>query len=273
MSFPELSKKFDLLRTHPFRFFQTRHFVQNQNPKFPSRPPETLVDLLVALDHEQKRLISSIYSLISSATDSSATGPRDSWEQELGITLPDDYWQQVLRLVHSSSICARHGLLQCKVVHKVHYTNLRLSRIYPNVTDSCNRCKQSPANHSHMFCLCPRLTTFWSDVFKTLSTAYNTTILSDPLLVLFGAPLQPVTSKVIQTVLAFATLLARRLILLNWKHAQPPSHSRWVKEILLSIRLEKLRFSLNCSLSSFEKTWRPFLNHIESLTSLPDCDD
>ena len=176
--------------------------------------------------------------------------------------------EQVLRLVHSSSICARHGLLQCKVVHKVHYTNLRLSRIYPNATDSCNRCKQSPADHSHMFWSCPRLATFWSEIFKTLSTAYDTTISPEPLLALFGAPLEPCTSRVIQNVLAFTTLLARRLILLKWKHSQPPSHGRWVEEVLLFMSLEKLRFSLNGSLNSFERIWRPLLNHIESLTSL-----
>ena len=124
-----------------------------------------------------------------------------------------------------------------------------------------------------MFWFCPRLATFWSEIFKTLSTAYNTVISPEPLLALFGAPLQPFSSKVMQTVLAFATLLARRLILLNWKHPQPPSHSRWVKEMFLSIRLEKLRFSLNGSLNAFEITWRPLLNYIESLASLPDSDD
>ena len=232
-----------------------------------------MIDSILALDPGQKQLISSIYSLINSSLDSPASGPKYSWEQELGVTLPDDYWEQVLRLVHSSSICARHGLLQCKVVHKVHYTNLRLSRIYPNVTDSCNRCKQSPADHSHMFWSCPGLATFWSEIFKTLSTAYNTTISPQPLLALFGAPLQPFASRVIQNVLAFTTLLARRLILFKWKHPQPPSHSRWVEEVLLFMSLEKLRFSLNGSLNSFEKTWRPLLSHIESLTSLRYGDD
>lgn len=175
MSFSELSTKFDLPKSHLFRFFQARHFIRNQNPKFPSRPPETLTDSLLALDPKQKRLISCIYSLINSAIDTPASGPKDSWELELGATLPDDYWQRVLRLVHSSSICARHSLLQCKVVHRVHYTNMRLSRMYPNVIDSCNRCHQSPADHSHMFWFWPRLATFWSEIFITLSRAYNTT--------------------------------------------------------------------------------------------------
>lgn len=146
----------------------------------------------------------------------------------------------------------KHGLLQCKVVHKIHYTDLTLSRIYPNVTNLCNRCKKCPGNHSHMFWFCPRLTTFWSEISKTLWTAYNTIVSPDPLLALFGTPLQPFTSKVTQTALAFATLLAKWLIILNWKLPQPPSHSSWLKEMLLSIRLEKLRFSPSGSLNSFE---------------------
>lgn len=273
VSFTALSEKFDLPKSHLFRYFQIRHFIRNQNPKFPSRPPETLIDSLLALGPEQKRLISSIYLLIASAVDSPITNPKDSWERELGTTLSDEYWPRVLRAIHSSSICARHSLIQFKIVHRVHYTNLKLSRIYPNVSDSCTRCKQSPADHAHMFWSCPRLATFWSEIFNTLNTAYSTAITSEPLVALFGVPLQPSTSRTMQQVIAFTTLLARRLILFKWKHVQPPSHSRWVKEVLLSVRLEKLRFSLKGSLNAFEKTWRPFLDHVDSLPDLPDCDD
>lgn len=114
------SEKFDLLNSHLFIFFfQIRHFIWNQNPKFPSCPPETLVDSLMALDPEQ---------------------------------------------------------------------------------------------------------------IKSLN------------------PLLPITTKVMQMVFAFTTQLARQLTLLNWKNAQPPSHNRWVKELLISIRPEKLDFTdLACS--------------------------
>ena len=273
MSFTDLSEKYDLPRSHLFRFFQIRHFIQNQNPIFPSRPPETLIDSLLSLNPERKRLISSIFSLIDDAVGTPATHPKDAWERELGTVLSDDFWEQVLELVHSSSICARHGLIQCKIVHRVHYTNLRLSRIYANVSDSCNRCNQSPADHTHMFWSCPRLATFWSEIFNTLNTAYGTAISPDPLLALFGTTLQPFTCKAMQQVFAFTTLLARRLILLRWKHVKPPSHGAWLKELILSISLEKLRFSLKGSLVTFEKTWRPILDHLNSLAALPDDDD
>ena len=43
---PFLSSRINLICLNPICivFFQIRHFVQNQNPKFLSRPPETLVD-------------------------------------------------------------------------------------------------------------------------------------------------------------------------------------------------------------------------------------
>lgn len=36
---------------------------------------------------------------------------------------------------------------------------------------ACNYFKQSPSDHLHLFWMCPRLTSFWSDLFKTLEQA------------------------------------------------------------------------------------------------------
>lgn len=74
-----------------------------------------------------------------------------------------------------------------------------------------------------------------------------------------------------QAVFAFVTLLARSCVIpLTWKHPQSSSH--WV-EMLLSIKHEKLSFSQKDSLNSFEDTWTPLLNHIRSMTLLPNCDN
>ena len=59
--------------------------------------------------------------------------------------------------------------------------------------------------------------------------------------------------------LAFTSLLARRLILLNWRLFRPPTHNRWIKEVLDNLKLEKLRSSLKGSISTFLETWNPFL--------------
>lgn len=106
-----------------------------------------------------------------------------------------------------------------------------------------------------MFWLCPKPPRFWSELFWTLSMADDTPITPEPLLALFGTPLQPLPAAILRTALASTTLLARRLILLNQKLPQPPSHNRWVREVFLSIKHERLRFSPKGSSLLFERTW------------------
>ena len=242
-----------------------RHFVRNQNPKFLSRPPESLVDLLLSLVPEQKRLISSIYSLINSTIDIPGLVPRTLGTLSRQLRQPGDGQMlitvsQVLLAVNQvtdgQTLGGQALLLQDRGTR---YKAANIENEYSGAVPLFHRLGRT----LHMFWFCSGLATFWTEIFKSLSKAYNTTISPEPLLALFGAPLQPLASKVTRTILAFTTLLARRLILLNWKHPQPPSYSSWVKEVLLTTRPEKLRFSLNGSLNLFETTWRPLLNFIE----------
>lgn len=62
-----------------------------------------------------------------------------------------------------------------------------------------------------------------------------------------------------QRLIAFSTLLARRLILLKWKDVTPPTVSHWVKDVLYHLKLEKIRFVLRGSENKFHQVWGPFL--------------
>ncbi len=269
-SFSFLSTKYSLPSSHLFRFFQVRHFVKKLFPHFPNRPPECPLDHFLTLSAGQKHLISVIYNLISALNEDPTVSLRESWEHDLGISITDDQWGDILNLVHSSSICARHGLLQCKVLYRAHLTNAKLAKKFPDRSDACHRCKQSPANHLHMFWSCPQLTDFWSNVFDTLNNALNIDLDPNPLTVLFGISSRPDLTISSRQVIAFTTVLARRAILLKWKHVIPPSHDMWIREIFCCIKLEKLRFLLSGSLKSFHKTWKPFLDHIKGLPCSPD---
>ena len=265
-SFADLAEKFNLPNTHLFRFFQVRNFVRNKYPQFPNRPPTTLIDSLLLIDPGQRKLISIIYDDIFRLVPTRLNSLKAAWDQDLGVNMSDEQWEDILDSVHTSSICARHKLIQCKILHRVHFTNAKLARIYPDRSDACNRCKRSPADYMHMFWSCSKLTGFWAAIFDTLSKALNMHIAPDPITALFGIPSTPGVPSYIGRIMAFTTLLARRLILLNWIKPSPPSHNRWIHEILYCIKLEKLRFSRNGSLDSFNRTWQPLLDHISSLT-------
>lgn len=270
MSFAGLSTKFKLPPSHLFRFFQIRDFVQKNYPEFPNLPVQTVADNLFLMDPNQRGNISQIFRALDSTTAVFPQQTKNLWEQDLGLTLEEDQWTKILQLVHYSSICARHGLIQCKLIHRIYYTNHRLSKFYPNVADTCNRCNQSPADLIHMFWSCPKLKTFWSAIFGTLHKAYDVGADPHPLPAIFGIIQTKSFSSKAQHCMAFCSLLARRLILLNWKHTAPPSYSRWVKEILFNLKLERLRFSLNGSLSKFNRTWDPLLSIIDTLDIEPE---
>ena len=157
--------------------------------------------------------------------------------------------------------------MQCKLLHRVYYTKARLSRIYKDVSPECYRCRQAPADLIHTFWLCPSLHKFWTDIFASLSAIVGQIIEPTPLGALFGVfPSMPSLSKSERDVLAFVTLLARRLILINWKSPTSPSHTHWIRDTLYCVKLEKIRLSLNGS-DKFEKVWGPFFLFIQGLDS------
>ena len=187
-SYTELSSKFNLPASHLFRFFQIRDFVKKNFPHFPNRPPETLTDTILAVDPKQKKCISVLYNFLRTTVSDSLNLTRTAWENDMSMALTDQQWTSALNLVHSSSICSRHGLIQCKVLHRIHYTNAKLAKIYPTVSEACNRCNQSPATHCHMFWSCPKLKTFWQRIFDTIGSAYGQLIPSNPISAVFGSP-------------------------------------------------------------------------------------
>lgn len=77
------------------------------------------------------------------------------WEEELELDISDVEWRWAVELIHSSSVCVRHGSIQFKGLHRLHFTRVKLARIYQGADPTCPRCKRVPANICHMFWSCP----------------------------------------------------------------------------------------------------------------------
>ena len=111
---------------------------------------------------------------------------KSQWEGELGQPICEESWETALGRVHSSWICARHGLLQFKILHCVHWTKLRLSKRFSAVDPLCDRCKCNPASHTHMFWSCTKIAHYWTSIFDTMSGFLGQPISPCPLVVLSG---------------------------------------------------------------------------------------
>lgn len=185
---------------------------------------------------------------------------KDAWEQDLQIRISEADWAEVLGKIHSSSMCARHSLIQFKVVHRAHLPKSKLARIYSQIDPTCDRCKSAEATLIHMFWLCPKIQHYWEGVCEALSNTLGVKITLNPLLLLFGVTAEglglPAGGR---KLIAFSTLLARRLILLKWKDVAPPTVLHWIRDVLFHLRLEKIRCVMRGSERKFHQVWRPFL--------------
>ena len=267
-SFSQLSQTYNLPKNHFFRYLQVRSFVQKTFHSFPDKPTKSHIDCILQLKSDSGGLIAQIYDLIQKIDPLSTENLRKAWDSDLGTVFRDDQWNSVLDLIHTSSTSAKHGLIQLKVVHRVHFTKARLAKIYPNLDPLCPRCRGQPADLVHMFWLCPNLSAFWTSIFKAFSEMFGSRLDPDPICALFGVMSEESRAALptkAHVVIAFTTLLARRLILFKWKQRTPPSFSHWVKDVMYFLKLEKIKYTLKGSSQSFLKVWRPFLAYYDSL--------
>lgn len=271
-SFDELVHKFDLPRSSLFRYFQIRHFLQHNDPNFPGLPSLPSLDEMLDISFNTKKLISRLTDFIISLKNKPLVKIRGDWVDELGEDIDDDMWNNALQRVNDSSSCAKLSVIQFKVVHRAHFSKARLSKIYPNVSASCDRCHNAPANLTHMFWSCPGLAPYWSVIFETLSKALNIDLQPSAVAAIFGVVdgRHYTITKEHKNIIAFTTLLARRRILLHWKSKNPPKVSLWLSDLMQFMQLEKIKYSLRGSKDKFFSTWEPVLTYLTGLKVLPN---
>lgn len=270
-SFANLSSRYGLPVAHLFRYFQTRNFVTKCFPNFPSLPPEQQWEKMLSFAPHHRGIISKLYNIILAFNNHSDAKLKCLWQEELGIQIRDELWEQAIEKIQSTTSCARLGLIQFKVLYRVHYSKSRLSKLYREVEDKCEKCHGSPCHLSHMFYLCPDLKTFWEGYFSIMSTILGVNLQPCPLIAIFGIP-DPLLAlnSTQKEIIAFTSLLARRSLLLHWKSAKYPSFYRWLKDTIFFLKLEKIKYTMRgCTVKFFHK-WQPFISYFTNLKVLPD---
>lgn len=186
------------------------------------------------------------------------------WESDLNHVFSDEEWSKALRRIHTSSICARHSLIQFKLLHRIYWTKLKLSKINPEIDPICDRCRQAPATLYHTFWLCPELISFWTSIFKSISDVFRLKVEPCPLVALFGLNPSKVSLSSLQSnALAFCLIIAKRIILLNWKNPSPPNFFHWMYDLLQFIQIEKIRYAIQGNSEDFYTIWQPFLLYLK----------
>ena len=103
-------------------------------------------------------------------------------------------------------------------------------------------------------------------IFAWYSRVYGIQIDPDALTVLFGCSEASLSLPYsIQQTIMLGTLIAKRIILTEWKTAVIPCFNRWLTEFVSLIHLERLRSNQQNSLVVFEYIWGPIIAHLDSV--------
>lgn len=265
-SFAQLQDKFDMPNSHFFKYLQVRTFVKSSNSLYPSSPDESLMETILLYSPQSKGAIAKVYAKLSECSETvSSTRLRMAWQDDLNMEISEEQWRSALGQTHKISTCARHGLIQFKILHRLHWSKQRLHRIYPTIDPSCDRCGLTPTSLGHMFWTCPKLTNYWNTLSHTLSDVLRRPIQLEPLVAVLGVvDTQKIQRRTEKYAISFVCLMARRLILLNWKQKMAPSHLQLKHEILKYLDLEKIRLSLQNQEEQFDETWKPFMDYFKA---------
>lgn len=212
-----------------------------------------------------------MYDVIISYSDYSLDKIREKWNGELGEDVPDNIWEEAVRRVNGTTSCARLSLIQFKILHRMHFSKVKLAKIFSGVDENCSRCHSAPATLTHMFWSCSSLDQFWSGVYKTLSEMIGIECEPNVFTSIFGTvPSDNIRLSRYKDIVAFSTLIARRQILLHWKSSFPPKVSVWISDLMMFLKLEKIKYTLRGSSNRFYDVWNPLITYFENLQTLPE---
>lgn len=187
LSFEDLSRKFNFrpmitlyygLRQCINSVFNIDSFT-NLHTCFP------MIPLLVQTVTRDKSGTKNIYAYFISEMYQKP-GALSKWDAELDVVKTEAEWQEVLL---NSVICTDDIQLrwfQMRITHRIITTNTFLCRIGVLDANLCSFCQSEPERIVHLFCSCPVVRDFWSDITRLISGSIGVVVNMDFSTIIFG---------------------------------------------------------------------------------------
>lgn len=134
---------------------------------FETIPTSHILYYNLCLAPGSKNLISKFVDCFTSPLSSDQQ--HEALAKDLHSDIPVELWEETLSRVHACSIDTRYRLIQHKVIHRLHYSKIKLNIIFPLVSPLCDRYGSPAASLAYLFRFCPQLYGFWTAIFRCFS--------------------------------------------------------------------------------------------------------
>lgn len=260
MSFTELQNTFGLPDTMYYPYLQLRHAVAAQGDAGEWELCPTPVFHVLQSSSVTKGTISTCYQmLLAKYLDAYPCKAIDAGRGDLG-QVTEDQWEEALQAIPTCSLNVAQKVSQLYIILRVHYTPSKLHKMGRVSDPICCRCRQHNADLIHLLWRCPKLHRYWHEVISTLNGVFQTTVPVDPMQCLLGVLDEVIPEEQTKVAVSRALFQARKLILMAWKSAVPPSVKMWITHMGKTLIMEKYIYQHRGCPHRFERIWSSWLD-------------
>lgn len=154
--------------------------------------------------------------------------PYQKWESDLGKPITTSQWQYTLKTVYKASKCVIHLELLQKIALRWYLTSYRLSKFCQSNSPLCWRNCGAVGNLLYMFWTCKHLTSFWHNIFRSISNITGILTPPNPSLAILNIGIENFPPD-FRVVITHILLVSRPLIVKHWKSDKAPYTSEVFK--------------------------------------------
>lgn len=235
-------------------YMQLRHFLTDPRtcPAFLRKHLQ--FESLCTNPEPQRHLISIIYSILFDKHDPKSNIASEQWEKDLSINLSDVEWGKVYANIHKGSINVTAQEKGFKLFSSWYKTPLKLHKINLEIPPTCWRCHPKEGSLLHIWCECPSILKFWTDIFCLISQITTLHIDFSPAQALLHHSSLPM--KTYNRSLALHLLKAAKLYIpVLWKSPNPHTIADWIKRVNKIATIEELVHQAHYSSTTYRDTW------------------
>jgi len=264
MSFSELATKYNIPRTHFFKYLQIRNFISSSQNYSLDIPITSSLESAIIGHCYDKGLISSLYNLFVSGSDESSKHKLRQWMEDIGDEISLQNWKEACMKAQKQTINSNLKLIQYKWLMRTYITPVKLHKFNNNIPDTCIKCNEAKGTLYHCLWECVKVESFWQDIINMIDQILAKKLPLDPKLFLLGIyPTIPHLQSKESKFVDMCILQAKRIISFNWKNVDGPRIGRWVKEMALNMTMEKITYIIRRKQHVFDNIWRPFMTFLK----------
>ena len=259
-SFTDLMSEYEIPKQDLYKYLQIRHVISTLKKEKRLSLELTNLEKILVKSTSLKGKISVIYNTLLNHHSSSLTPLKNIWQKDMGCVFDEDQWDIICQNVFSSLSCNKIIEQNYKFMHRIYLTPLRISKMFPNSSPRCHRCKTCIGSIMHVFWECKELKQFWKAVHDLTTKVVEAPLVLTPTLCLFGTELDKTLDTTCKKRIVIMSYIAKKCILLNWNQHRPPSFNLFKRILNETLRLEQRTYTLKNKGDAFRRIWEPFMD-------------